>query len=144
MRLWHKDSIDVLPRQQLIGQWRECCAIARNIALNGTPNHLLVNRVLDYPIEHFITYSRLIYDEMIKRGYRCRFNNFEVWAGKFADVSRTINYSDLFYGWHDIRYLNQCYFNLQEKFDCGGIGLIEWETIDKKFVDCLAYEGIYL
>lgn len=29
MRLWHKDLIEVLPRQQLLGQWRECCAIAK-------------------------------------------------------------------------------------------------------------------
>lgn len=28
MRLWHKDLIHYLPRQQLIAQWRECCAIA--------------------------------------------------------------------------------------------------------------------
>lgn len=25
MRLWHKDLIPYLPRQQLLGQWRECC-----------------------------------------------------------------------------------------------------------------------
>ena len=39
MRLWHKDLIDVLPRQQLISQWREICCIAKNIAEKGTPNH---------------------------------------------------------------------------------------------------------
>lgn len=32
MRLWHKDLIPYLPRQQLIAQWRECCAIAGSIA----------------------------------------------------------------------------------------------------------------
>ena len=32
MRLWHKDLITVLPRQQLIGQWRECCSIAKKLA----------------------------------------------------------------------------------------------------------------
>ena len=37
MRLWHKDLIYVLPRQQLLGQWRECCLIAKNIAEKGTP-----------------------------------------------------------------------------------------------------------
>ena len=41
MRLWHKDLIPYLPKQQLISQWRECCCIAKNIADNGTPNHLL-------------------------------------------------------------------------------------------------------
>jgi uncharacterized protein (TIGR02328 family) len=27
MRLWHIDLIDVLPRQQLLGQHRECTAL---------------------------------------------------------------------------------------------------------------------
>ena len=47
MRLWHKDLIPYLPRQQLLGQWRECCCIVRNIAMLGTPNHILVNKVMD-------------------------------------------------------------------------------------------------
>ena len=46
MRLWHKDLIPALPRKQLLAQWRECCAIASNIAKKGTPNHILVNKVL--------------------------------------------------------------------------------------------------
>ena len=50
MRLWHKDLISCLPRLQLIGQWRECCLIAKNIAEKGTPNHLLVNKIISYPI----------------------------------------------------------------------------------------------
>lgn len=41
MRLWHKDLITVLPRQQLLGQWRELCAIMRNIEERGTPGHVL-------------------------------------------------------------------------------------------------------
>lgn len=28
MRLWHKDLIPALPRKQLLGQWRELCAIS--------------------------------------------------------------------------------------------------------------------
>ena len=52
VRLWHKDLIQYLPRQQLLGQWREVCAIARNIAVNGTTNHVLVNKVLDYGAGH--------------------------------------------------------------------------------------------
>ena len=49
MRCWHKDLISVLPKQQLLGQWRECCLIAKNIAEQGTPNHILVNRIFNYP-----------------------------------------------------------------------------------------------
>lgn len=28
MRIWHKDLIPVLPREQLVAQWKECSAIA--------------------------------------------------------------------------------------------------------------------
>lgn len=39
MRLWHKDLIifHILPNKQLVGQWRECCCIAKNIQDNKTP-----------------------------------------------------------------------------------------------------------
>ena len=30
MRLWHQDMINKLPRQQLLGQHRECCALRGN------------------------------------------------------------------------------------------------------------------
>ena len=70
MRLWSKQLIPVLPREQLVAQWREVSAIAGNIQLKGTPNHILVNKVLDYDYDHFITYAKLIQDEMTKRGYK--------------------------------------------------------------------------
>lgn len=35
MRLWHQDIIELLPRQQLLGQHRECCALRGN---GCTPN----------------------------------------------------------------------------------------------------------
>ena len=31
MRLWHKDLIDVLPREQLVAQWREISACVSSI-----------------------------------------------------------------------------------------------------------------
>ena len=69
MRLWHKSLISVLPRKQLLGQWRECCLIAKGIKENGTPNHLLVNKVTNYPPGYFLGYCRAIYSEMINRKY---------------------------------------------------------------------------
>lgn len=30
MRLWHEDLLEKLPRQQLLGQHRECCALRGN------------------------------------------------------------------------------------------------------------------
>ena len=57
MRLWHKDLLPYLPKQQLVSQWRECCCIAKNISVSGTPNHILVNRILEYPERHFVCYA---------------------------------------------------------------------------------------
>ena len=76
MRLWHKDLVAVLPRFQILGQWRECCLIAKNIAEKGTPNHILVNKIMDYPIEHFYRYASEVSDEMESRGYKCDFSKF--------------------------------------------------------------------
>lgn len=70
MRLWHKDLIPYLPRQQLIAQWRECCAIAGSIAKKGTPNHLLVNKVLGYHYNHLYEYTHCVWKELTKRGYK--------------------------------------------------------------------------
>lgn len=132
MRLWHKDLISVLPRQQLLGQWRECCAIAKNISVNGTPNHMLVNKVMDYPMGHFWKYGYLIWMSMKYRGYKCDFSKFEKWIDKpYALIVPDLK--DLFDGWHNERYLTQCFYNLQEKYDCDGISEKEWNLIYNKF-----------
>lgn len=135
MRLWHKDLIPYLPRQQLIAQWRECCAIASNLANKGTPNHLLVNKILDYPICQFWIYSKLIIDEMEFRGYKVSGiskNNFQ----KHYDLLKNNNFDStcfIFKDWHNEGYLKQCLYNLQEKYDCGGITEKEWKMIQDKF-----------
>ena len=120
MRLWHKDLIQILPRQQLLGQWRECCLIAKNIAEKGTPNHLLVNKIMDYPIDHFRIYSQLIYFELLYRDFKVNEKGFSKWIPLFTEDPAPA-YSDLFSTWHNDRYMHQCLLNLQEKYDCGGI-----------------------
>ena len=129
MRLWHKDLIAILPEKQLIGQWRECCAIAKSIAEKGTPNHLLVNKIMDYPISHLWEYGYLIMCEMKHRGYKCDFDKFEKWFDK-PYALKTPEFNDLFKYWHNDRYLIQCFMNLQEKYDCGGITNEEWQKIN--------------
>lgn len=125
MRLWHKYLIPYLPKQQLLGQWRECCCIAKNIAERGTPNHILVNKILDYPITHFRTYSYFVADEMYQRGYKVDKRKFD----QYFKLSFVIDEYYLFEDWHNDRYLAQCFFNLQEKYDCGGITEAEWNKI---------------
>lgn len=132
MRLWHKDLIWILPRQQLLGQWRECCLIAKSIKEKGTPNHLLVNKIMDYPAEHFVTYCYLIFEEMNRRDYNVHSSKLEQYLS--LPFYKLIDFDDLFDGWHNDRYGHQCLLNLQEKYDCGGIPEDEYKKIVKNTI----------
>ena len=148
MRLWHKDLIPVLPDKQLIGQYRELCCIAKNIAEKGTPNHLLVKRVLNYPIIHFICYSDLVLNEMKNRKMKINeesYSNFAINCNKASVYFPTLfnkdilikNAEDIYSDWMNSRYLFQCYINLQEKYDCGGIPVNVWNKIKEQYVEKL-------
>lgn len=128
MRLWHKDLITALPREQLVAQWRELSAIAGNLNTKGTPNHILVNKVSDYPRDHFISYAFWVRQEMTRRGYRTMDSVWDkIYCTREVDYGelQILPIEDLFPGWHNDRYLEQCYFNLEEKYDCGGVAQ-EW------------------
>lgn len=133
IRIWHKDLIKVLPREQLVAQWRECSAIASNIKTKGTPNHILVNKIMNYPMDHFISYAWYVRAEMYKRGYR---TSDSVWDKIFQ--VREVDYGEfyvmpieeLFPEWHNNTYWIICYYNLKEKWMCGGIEDENWEKID--------------
>lgn len=130
MRLWHKDLIPVLPDNQLRGQWRECCLIAKALH-DGNLNHLLVNKVKDYPLYQFCDYCCMVWEELLNRGVKADSNKVMQY---FPDnyLSAPSLYI-LFDGWHNDRYLRQCLYNLQEKYDCGGIPSEQWARIVKKF-----------
>ena len=133
MRLWHYRLLPYLPRLQLISQWRECCCIAKSITEKGTPNHILVNKIMDYPINHFMTYCNLVAKEMCNRGYKCNSTRLTKWTKQLVDKYTLVSSNDLFSGWHNDRYLNQCIINLQEKFDSNGICKNEWNLIVEEF-----------
>ena len=135
MRCWHKSLIPVLPRQQLLGQWRECCLIAKSIAEKGIPNHILVNRIMDYPLEQFKSFCDLVCIEMESRGYRCDFSRLENWMYKIQPEYDYVRCEDIFLDWHNDTYLRQCLYNLEEKAICGGISTEEWESIYQAFKD---------
>ena len=138
MRLWHKDLITALPREQLVAQWRELSAIAGNLSTKGTPNHILVNKVLEDPREHFISYAFWVRQEMTRRGYRTMES---VWNKIYC--TRETNFgemeiiplAELFPDWHNHRYLTQCYHNLEEKYDCGGISEEAFQKIYEIYTD---------
>lgn len=129
MRLWHTDMIPVLPKEQLVAQWRECSAIAGSIQKNGTPNHILVNFMLDYDYDHFISYCAEVRQEMTKRGYRTM---DKVWD---KIVGLKINYSMIDTPYPEImneEYYTICYYNLYEKYIRGGISQEDWNKISQR------------
>lgn len=133
MRLWHKELIPYLPQKQLVAQWRECCCIARNIAIDGTPNHILVNKIMDYPIGHFWFYTNCVIFEMKERGYNVDVEKFLKWYRKIENPLlhfETYPEDEIYKDWHNDRYFKQCFYNLQEKYDCGGISEVEWDVIN--------------
>lgn len=130
MRLWHKDLISVLPREQLIAQWREISAIAGSIQKKGTPNHVLVNFVLNYSYDHFISYAAEVRSEMTKRGYRTMDS---VW-NKITSLKLNwtqLPHDEIYKEKMNNNYMVVCYWNLWEKFNCGGISAIDFEKIEK-------------
>lgn len=128
MRLWHKDLISVLPREQLVAQWRELSSIAGAIQKNGTPNHVLVNFVLDYDYNNFISYAYYIRKEMTNRGYRTMDS---VWnkIKNLRPSSTLFSLDNVYTEIMDDEYLNICYYNLREKYIRGGIREEDWNKI---------------
>ena len=128
MRLWHTSLISVLPKEQLVGTWRELSAIAGSIKEKGTPNHILVNFVTEYDFEHFISYAYYVRQEMTKRGYRTMES---VWK-KITDLKpegyTILPIDKVYFNKMNQEYLLICYYNLYEKYMCGGIS---WEDFNK-------------
>ena len=132
MRMWHKELVPLLPREQLVAQWRELSAIASNIKTKGTPNHILVNKVMDYPMNHFITYAALVREEMTQRGYRTMDS---VWKKIISVCDGDYNIlplNEIYPDWMDEDYYWICYYNLKEKWMCGGITDEDWKIINEE------------
>lgn len=137
MRLWHYALVKSLPRQQLVSQWRECVCIAKSIHDKGTPNHILVNKIMDYPISEFSDYCNIVLVEMVRHGYNVSessINKLEDYIGFEVDSDK--QYNHVFFSWHTPKYLDQCMTNLEEKFDCGGVSQEEWAKL------CGGYKNI--
>lgn len=118
MRLWHTALIKALPTMHLQAQWRELSAIAGSIQLKGTPNHVLVNFVLDYDFNHLISYAYYIRQELTNRNVRTMNS---VWD-KITSLNPTYSIlplEEVYPDKMDNLYLKICYYNLLEKYICG-------------------------
>ena len=62
MRLWHEALISQLPRPQLLGQHRECCALRGN---GWGKKHATVDYVFTHSPYRLYAYHRLIMEEWL-------------------------------------------------------------------------------
>ena len=116
MRLWHEQMISILPKNQLLGQHRECCALRGN---GWNKKHKTVDYVFSYSPYHLFMYHSLVMDEMEKRGYKVSIE----WRDKNYRGKTAENYCNLeekiiespIYKEHNAEYLIECIENLQRK-----------------------------
>lgn len=123
MRLWHQKLIPHLPRQQLLGQHRECCALR---GLGWGKKHSTVNYVFAHDPSCLFVYHMRVFQEMTRRGYapgkkwadpRYRGENCPrretgtLWWGWEIYKSK----GDPIYLEHNDEYLKECLDNLKKK-----------------------------
>lgn len=136
MRLWHQKLIPYLPRQQLLGQHRECCALRGK---GWGKKHSVVDYVFTYAPDELVAYHWLVMEEMKRRGYtpdRVWYNSNwrgstlgEVEGWSYHSVAEQI-YSVacdgvMLYDEHNDAYLRECIENLRGK----GVDVSEMETL---------------
>lgn len=116
MRLWHEQIIHLLPKNQLLGQHRECCALRGK---GWNKKHKTVDYVFTYSPYNLFIYHSKIMDEMEKRGYRVSIE----WRDKNYRGQKAESYSNLeetsistpIYKEHNNEYLLECIENLAGK-----------------------------
>lgn len=125
MRLWHYQLIPYLPKKMLVSEWRELIAIKRQWE-KGTLKHRLVSYVMDYDKQYFSFYTWKVVKELKRRLIKYQEKYYDEILD-FCEMPKDVvaNYPE-----HNDRYLEQCYYNLQEKADRGIINKDEWQLIE--------------
>ena len=116
MRLWHEQMIPLLPKNQLLGQHRECCALRGN---GWKKKHKTVDYVFSYSPYELFLYHSLVMDEMEKRGYQVSIEwRDKNYRGKIAEKYRNLEEKMIdspIYKEHNQQYLQECIENLRKK-----------------------------
>ena len=114
MRLWSWQLLPYLSDLQFKGQLREITAIMRDWRDRGKTNHLLINRVMEYPKADLYRYFCEYEAEYFKR-YGRTLDRYSSEFGRFANWSVDTKNNTIFEGWHNKEYLRICMSNLAEK-----------------------------
>ena len=127
MRLWHQSLLQYLPRQQLLGQHRECCALR---GAGWGRRHSVINYVFEHYPSFLVAYHHEVMEEMKRRGYHpdetwynvnwrgTKLGEQEGWVNKKAVLDMlylTRTHKQTIYIEHNDSYLKECIENLKEK-----------------------------
>ena len=119
MRLWPLAILDQLPRQQLLGQHRECCALRGK---GWGRKHATVDYVFKYGLAKLYSYHVMVMAEMARRGYAVgSLWSQRTYRGKslpradFDEVGIHWYMGGPIYPEHDEKYLAECVENLARK-----------------------------
>ena len=138
MRLWSWQLIPYMSDMQFRGQYRELVLILHDWRDRGTTNHLLINKVMEYPKSHLASYAYLYAKEQEKR-YGKNMDKFRGEFYYFGGVDQKFVFEP-FPDWHNKEYLRVCMANLYEKHHFGiGKSRItdeEWQRL------CEGYKAI--
>lgn len=93
----------------------------------------MINFVYDYSKEDLLNYSLIVIQELNKREYKYKMDNFNSYFGNMSWIDN-IN-SNPFKNKMNDRYLKQCLYNLEEKAMCNGMKKDEWNAIYNKYKD---------
>lgn len=119
MRMWHYKMLSALPDAQFKGQLRELVAILHDWRDKGKTNHILINKIMNYPKSHLFKYFCLYREEYFNRYGKDIsskiVNEFIDFCGPYNDVDNKVL---LFRFWHTKSYLRICMANLYEKYLC--------------------------
>ena len=118
LRLWHQNLIKYLPKEQLLGQHRELCALRGK---GFGRKHKTVDYVFKHPYYYLYQFHLIVIKEMERRNYKV--NN--LWKNKnyrgknigydFTDFTKKTFYHKKIYKEHNKKYLKECIENLNKK-----------------------------
>ena len=131
MRIWHYELMKYLPDAQFKGQLRELVAIMHDWRDKGKTNHLLINKVMEYPKSDLWIYF-IKYNGEYTRRYGNLIKN-EIYQEFASFPEELCDFRNPFPDWHNKEYLRVCVCNLYEKYHFGvgksKISQEEWDRV---------------
>ena len=121
IRLWHHKLIPFLPKKQLVSQWREYLVV-----IASEYRSLLIKHVDGNPKSHLVAYGNILLEELSKRNVKLKPGPYQKYLN-FIGNDTYEEVKEIFPNHDTDRHLIQCFYNLQEKYDCGQKGFSKEE-----------------